>query len=190
MGYVLEEHHAYIVPGRWAEAERSRFWNAVTERVTIPALVLRRGNGTTATSTIGACLTVTLEDELIVNGIWQGSPNPYQLQVGDEIAGFNGVPWQEWVEKPVPEETRKLESLFDLPWRSSGGKEGTLSLAEDTGPWGGKYFNFHVKIDHFNEGQYPKGWPSFEIQPKPPLDFSGYDAIQYWIRCDTDLDRA
>jgi hypothetical protein len=97
MGYVLKEHHAYIVPGRWAEAERSRFWHAITERVTIPALVLRRGNGTTATSTIGACLTVTLEDELIVDGIWEGSPNPYLLQVGDEIAGFNGVPWQEWI---------------------------------------------------------------------------------------------
>jgi hypothetical protein len=97
MGYVLKEHHAYIVPGRWAEAERSRFWHAVAERAIIPALVLRRGNGTTATSTIGACLTVTLEDELIVDGTWEGSPNPYQLQVGDEIAGFNGVPWQEWI---------------------------------------------------------------------------------------------
>jgi len=32
------------------------------------------------------------------------------------------------------------------------------------------------------------GWPSFETQPDPPLDFSGFDALQYWIRCDTEMD--
>ncbi len=99
------------------------------------------------------------------------------------------LPWQQWLEKPIPESAKKLEDLFDLPWRNSGGKEGTLSTSKDTGPWGGKYFNFHVKIDHFNEGKYPQGWPSFEVQPRPPLDFSGYQAIRYWIRCDTQLDR-
>ena len=99
------------------------------------------------------------------------------------------LPWQHWIEKPDPAKSKDLESLFDLPWRNSGGGEGRLSIAEDTGPWGGKFFNFHVKIDHHNEGKYPLGWPSFEVQPKPLLDFSGYDAISYWIRCDTELDR-
>jgi hypothetical protein len=95
------------------------------------------------------------------------------------------LPWQHWVEKPIEDQTKSLEGLFDLPWRNSGGKEGELSIAEGQSPWGGRYFDFHVKIDHHNEGQYPLGWPSFEVQPKPPLDFSGYDALQYWIRCDT-----
>ena len=99
------------------------------------------------------------------------------------------LPWQQWVQKPIPESTKKLENLFDLPWRSSGGKEGTLAISEGTGPWGGKYFDFRVKIDHLNEGAYPQGWPAFETQPKPALDFSGHEAIQYWIRCDTKLDR-
>ena len=100
------------------------------------------------------------------------------------------LPWQTWVEKPIQDQTKNLETLFDLTWRNSGGKEGQVSVADDTGPWGGKCFSFHVKIDHHNEGQYPQGWPSFETQPDPPLDFSGYDAIQYSIRCDTEIDRA
>ncbi len=98
-------------------------------------------------------------------------------------------PWRHWIEKPDPARARRLESLFDLRWRSSGGKEGKLSVAPDRGPWGGKYFKFRVRIDHHNAGKYPIGWPSFETQPKPPLDFRGYDAIAYWIRCDTNLRR-
>ncbi len=100
------------------------------------------------------------------------------------------LPWQRWIEMPDPAQSKSLESLFSLSWRNSGGKEGRLSIAKDRGPWGGKYFNFHVKIDHHNAGKYPLGWPSFEVQPKPPLDFSGYDAIAYWIRCDTKLNRS
>jgi hypothetical protein len=99
------------------------------------------------------------------------------------------LPWQHWVERPIAGQIKDLEGLFDLPWHNSGGKEGQLSIADDRGPWGGRYFDFHVRVDHFNEGQYPQGWPSFEVRPNPPLDFSGYDAIQYWIRCDTQLDR-
>jgi len=99
------------------------------------------------------------------------------------------LPWQQWLEKPVPEQTKHMEDLMGLPWQSTGGPEGKLAVSEDTGPWGGKYLNFHVKIDHFNAGAYPVGWPAIEVQPKPNLDFSGYDAIQYWIRCDTKLDR-
>lgn len=99
------------------------------------------------------------------------------------------LPWQRWVETPDPQARKSLESLFDLPWRSSGGPEGKLSIAEEPGPWGGKHFDFHVKIDHHNEAAHPQGWPAFETRPEPPLDFSGYDAVSYWIRCDTELDR-
>ena len=99
------------------------------------------------------------------------------------------LPWQSWIEKANATETRRLDTLFDLRWRSSGGNEGTLSLWDRTGPSGGPCWRFDVAIDHKNAGQYPMGWPSFETVPSPPLDFSGYDALQYWIRCDTDLDR-
>ncbi|NSW57888.1 MAG: hypothetical protein HPY44_17940 [Armatimonadetes bacterium] len=99
------------------------------------------------------------------------------------------LPWQSWIEQAKVAETRELDTLFDLPWRSSGGKEGVLSLSDEKGPWGGPCWRFDVTIDHKNAGQYPMGWPSFETIPSPPLDFSGYDALQYWIRCDTSPDR-
>ncbi|MCK4323491.1 MAG: hypothetical protein KAW89_03100, partial [Armatimonadetes bacterium] len=99
------------------------------------------------------------------------------------------LPWQRWVERPTADPTRDLESLFDLEWRNSGGDEGRLELSQNQGPWGGRYFNFSVNINHSNQGEYRLGWPSFETQPDPPLDFSGYDAVQYWIRCDTKLQR-
>ncbi|MBM3502072.1 MAG: hypothetical protein FJX74_25755, partial [Armatimonadetes bacterium] len=100
------------------------------------------------------------------------------------------LPWQRWVEKPLEDQAQGLESLLDLPWRNSGGKEGELALTEDTGPWGGKVLSFHVRIDHHNEGAYPQGWPSFEVLPQPALDFSGHEALQYWIRCDTEREGA
>lgn len=100
------------------------------------------------------------------------------------------LPWQQWLQVPDEAKSKSLDSLMTLPWKNVGGKEGTLSLSEETGPWGGKYFNFHVKIDWRNEAAYPQGWPAFELRPSPALDFSGYDAISYWIRCETKLDRA
>jgi len=100
------------------------------------------------------------------------------------------LPWQQWVEKPIEGQSKSLESLFDLPWADSGGKEGRVTIAEQTGPWGGKYFDWQVKIDHKDEGQYPQGWPSFELRPEPKLDFSGYQAIRYWIRCETKVEGA
>ena len=33
------------------------------------------------------------------------------------------------------------------------------------------------------------GWPSFEWRVNPTMDMSGWDAIQYWIRVDSKLDR-
>jgi hypothetical protein len=94
------------------------------------------------------------------------------------------LPWQSWIVKPAVESTKSLESVFSLPWKSTGGPEGKLSIAPDKGPWGGRYFDFHVKVDWKANG---KRWPAFEIQPNPPLDFAGWDAIRYWIRCDTDI---
>jgi len=99
------------------------------------------------------------------------------------------LPWQHWVEKPDPAGITKLGDFITLPWASTGGKEGVLSLSQENGPWGGRYFDFKVEIDHFNAGPYPQGWPAFEVQPKPNLDWSGYDAVQYWVRCDTAIDR-
>ncbi len=98
------------------------------------------------------------------------------------------MPWQQWVEKPIAAQSKSLESLFELQWNDSGGKEGHVSVADAPGPWGGKVLDFKIKIDHHNEGQYPQGWPSFELRPDPKLDFSGYQAIRYKIRCNTTVE--
>jgi hypothetical protein len=102
-------------------------------------------------------------------------------------AGAAGLlPWQKWVDRPEPSAVRDLGTLFDGSWVNSGGKEGQLAVAAEPGPWGGEQFEFKVKIDHFNEGPYPQGWPSFETRPSPNLDWSGWDTLRYWIRVDTD----
>jgi hypothetical protein len=111
------------------------------------------------------------------------------LLFGTACVAQKPLPWQQWLDVPDEAHSKSLDSIMDLAWQSCGGKEGTLSTSTDSGPWGGRYFNFHVKIDWHNEGAYPQGWPAFEIRPKPPLDFTGYDAISYWIRCDTTLQR-
>ncbi|MEA3402938.1 MAG: hypothetical protein U9R79_16985 [Armatimonadota bacterium] len=98
------------------------------------------------------------------------------------------LPWQQWQWVPAEGEILPLH-LLDAQWESVGGREGTLSRSEQPGPWGGPYLRFHVQIDHLNEGRYPQGWPAFQHTPPQPLDFSEYDAIQYWVRRDTEIDR-
>lgn len=95
------------------------------------------------------------------------------------------LPWQSWIEKPSEAGFRDLESLFDLAWRDSGAESGHMTLGTGLGPWGGRYFDFRITVNHHHPGPYPMAWPSFEVQPDPKLDFTGYDAIQYWIRCET-----
>jgi len=94
------------------------------------------------------------------------------------------LPWQEWVYEPSATEMRDQDGLIGLPWQNSGGKEGQLAVSDGPGPWGGRFFDFRVAIDHLDAGPYPMGWPSFELRPDPPIDWSGYDALQYWVRCD------
>jgi hypothetical protein len=110
MGYLLEEGHVYVMTGRFYTAfmDKGLGDDVITGPVPgfIPAVL---------GSSIGACITVTSEEALVVSGVWEGSPNPYRFRVGDEIVGFNGVPWEDW----IPE----LETA-DIPiWGASGGAE-------------------------------------------------------------------
>lgn len=97
------------------------------------------------------------------------------------------LPWQRCVDVPIPDQTKSLESLFDQPWANSGGDSGKLSVAPDAGPWGGKYFAFDVKVNHHHPGQYTMAWPSFETRQTPQFPWTGYDALRFWIRCDTNV---
>ena len=96
MGYVLKDPHAATSPGRLVGKE----WRIEDlEQIMNMNVFLNQAPfcNTSALSRIGACTTVTMDEELVILTVLDGSPNPYRLNVGDEIVGFNGVPWAEWV---------------------------------------------------------------------------------------------
>ncbi len=86
MGYVLEEGHTNI------STQRLSGGNGLTPfRANVPMI------STNVYSRIGACYTVTEDKKLVVKEIINPEENPYDLQIGDEIVGFNGIPWGEWL---------------------------------------------------------------------------------------------
>lgn len=87
MSYLIKEGHSLVIPGRMDKKfmkDDAPVFYPFTYNI----------------SRIGACYTVTEDEELIVTKPI-GISNPYNLSAGDEIVGFNGVPWQEWAERIV-----------------------------------------------------------------------------------------
>jgi hypothetical protein len=110
MSYLLREAHTYMMPGKLSTAFLDKGLGDNIINGPVPGFIPAAFN-----SSIWACITVTPEEALVVNRIWEGSPNPYRFKVGDEIVGFNGVPWEEWIPR--------LETA-DIPiWGSSDGAE-------------------------------------------------------------------
>ena len=64
-----------------------------------------------------------------------------------------------------------------------------MAPSAENGPWGSPYLRFRIKVDHFNAAAYPQGWPAIGYDSQPPLDFSGWDSIQFRIRGVSKLDR-
>lgn len=89
---------------------------------------------------------------------------------------------------PVPAgyqaEVKGRKSLDDIltEWKSTGGKEGNASLDSETVKAGRHSLRFDIKIDHFNEGVYPVGWPSITHRFEPPADWREYNGISFWVR--------
>jgi hypothetical protein len=54
-------------------------------------------------SRIGACYGITENEEMVVTHI-TSEKNPYNLKPGDEIVGFNGIPWKEWIPSLIDSE--------------------------------------------------------------------------------------
>ncbi len=92
MGWVLNEGHTNIITQRIIDAlDNSRKGKSVSKS---PLFIALRSRG------LGACYTVTLKDELVVTKNLNEN-NPYKLKPGDEIVGFNGVPWSEWLPRII-----------------------------------------------------------------------------------------
>jgi len=59
--------------------------------------------------------------------------------LGRTLPGGDALPpWRHWIEIADPAHSKSLESLFDLSWRSSGGKEGVLTVDKQPAPGGGR----------------------------------------------------
>ena len=99
------------------------------------------------------------------------------------------LPWQREVDLPDPTATKPLPDLVSERWKSTGGAEGSVAPSAENGPWGSPYLRFRIKVDHFNAAAYPQGWPAIGYDSQPPLDFSGWDSIQFRIRGVSKLDR-
>ena len=97
--------------------------------------------------------------------------------------------WQREVDLPDPTATKPLPDLVSERWKSTGGAEGSVAPSAENGPWGSPYLRFRIKVDHFNAAAYPQGWPAIGYDSQPPLDFSGWDSIQFRIRGVSKLDR-
>ena len=110
MGYLLEEGHVYVTTGRFYTAFLDRGLGDNIIHGPVPGFI-----PSPFSSSIWACITVTPEEALVVSRVWEGSPNPYRFEVGDEVVGFNGVPWEEWIPR--------LETAEIAIWGSSAGAE-------------------------------------------------------------------
>jgi hypothetical protein len=91
MGYVLQEVHTYAEPSRITTA-RDRSSVYVPETRYVPWF-----EPSGYDSRFGGCYTVTSEDELVFYLVQEDLRNPYHLQIGDELIGFNGVSWRDWI---------------------------------------------------------------------------------------------
>ncbi len=84
-------------------------------------------------------------------------------------------------------DSKSLDNLSETTeWENSGGPSGHVSLDTADARVGSKALHFNVDVSWHHPGPYPKGWPSFQILPKPGLDFSGYDMIRFWVKADSD----
>ncbi len=89
LGLYLQEGHTQIVPSRFTQATGGNVINIMLEKA--PVIY------TIPLSKIGACYTVTEDEELVISKLIDSKVDLYEFEIGDEIVGFNGVPWQDWI---------------------------------------------------------------------------------------------
>ncbi len=93
MGWVLKEGHTSISTKRMIGHTHQTPFRRIYPALTAGGYI----------SKIGACVLVTEDEELVITEL-AGESNPYNFKPGDEIVGFNGVPWSEWLTRLIDSE--------------------------------------------------------------------------------------
>ena len=74
-------------------------------------------------------------------------------------------------------------------WRP-GFPESSVARETETLHQGDGAMAYTVKVDwHGGEEKYPIGWPSLTWQPVPPLDWTGKQAVTFWVYPTSNRDK-
>jgi len=156
MAYILQEGHSTV------STKRLMGTGLTPYRENVPMI------NTGKVSRIGACVTVTQKDEIVVTRLTNNSENPYNLKAGDEIVGFNGVSWAEWY-------PRLLESEIPIYGTPAAGKNAARFRMLEAAATNAMMF------EKINIKRYGKE----EIETLPiifkPFTIGGYDFCEEYI---------
>lgn len=79
--------------------------------------------------------------------------------------------------------SQSLQPLLESDdWQSTGGKEGQVFHDSSAVKSGRRSLRFDVHVDYLNKSAYPIGWPAVTHEFTPPADWTGFNALQFWLR--------
>lgn len=91
---------------------------------------------------------------------------------------------------PVPLDPA-LVSDMEMPWLWKPAFPETTVCGEEKRVKEGQFsLAFKIKVDHKGgEKNYPIGWPHVAWSPDPPLDWSGFSRLTFWVYTETSRDK-
>ncbi len=96
LNIALKDGHTEIYTNRISQEiirkayslDRNIFYHPYNENS--PLIILNQDN----ISRIGGCFAITDDKRFVITETFED--NPYNLEIGDELVGFNGISWEEW----------------------------------------------------------------------------------------------
>ncbi len=100
-----------------------------------------------------------------------------------QVFGANGaVAWDDIDIRPHVVDPNQVDDLDETAHWRPGFPESSVSRETKLVRQGDAALRYTVKVDHQGgEAKYPIGWPSLTWTPAPPLDFTGKQALTFWI---------
>ncbi|MEN6644872.1 MAG: glycoside hydrolase domain-containing protein [Armatimonadia bacterium] len=105
--------------------------------------------------------------------------------------GLDGsVAWDEVSVSEYQQDPNQVDSMDEMGnWRP-GFPESTVAREIELVHEGDAALRYTVKVDHKGgEEKYPIGWPSLTWRPAPALDFTGKQALTFWIYTTTSREK-